>query len=297
MILRICQNSYHAGTHLPAEEKAMRPFARFLLLISCLTFALGTFASEALRVGVSPDYPPLAYKDHGDLTGIDVAAAEVIGQQLKRKVQFNEMRFEELIPALEAGKIDIIMSGMTITAERSQRVTFSKPYLNAGQMAIIRFADAGHFGSKGAMFRPGARVAIQKGTTSEDFANQYLKNASITLCNSSDEAFALLKSSKVDFMLHDAATSWALATDKNKQDLMSMNTELTDEKLGWAVNKNNQALLQSVNQQLDIMQGNGMLRAIIRKWIPVTVEVQNSITGNTSRSSSTTKTSTKNGNR
>lgn len=275
----------------------MQPFARLLLLISCLTFAVGSFASDALRVGVSPDYPPLAYKDNGDLSGIDVAAAEVIGQLLKRKVKFVEMEFSELIPALEQDKIDIIMSGMTITDERSQRVAFSKPYLNAGQMAIIRFADAGRFGYKGAMFRPGARVAVQNGTTNEEFADQYLKNANVTRCESSDEAFALLKSGKVDFMLHDAAASWALATDKDKQDLMSLNTELTDEKLGWAVNKNNQALLQSVNQQLETMQRNGILRAIIHKWIPVTVEVQNTNTGNTSRHNSPHTSSSTSGSR
>lgn len=251
----------------------MRPFARFLLLASCLTLAFNTFAKEPLRVGLSPDYPPLVYKDRGQLTGIDVAAAEVLGQQLGRKTEFVEKSFNQLIPALQAGEIDIIMSGMTITPERSEKVSFSQPYLSAGQMAIIRFADAGRFGFKGAMFRPGARVAVLKNTTSEDFAAKSLKNASVIHCNSTNEAFALLKGGQVDFLLHDAATSWSLATDKSKQDLMSLNTELTDEHLGWAVKKDNAVLLQAVNQQLTIMQKNGMLRAIISKWIPVTVEV------------------------
>lgn len=253
----------------------MRSFAKLLLLASCLTLAFNSVAKEPLRVGLSPNYAPLAYKDQGQLTGIDVAAAEVLGQQLGRKTEFVEKSFDQLIPALQAGEIDIIMSGMTITPERSEKVSFSQPYLSAGQMAIIRFADAGRFGFKGAMFRPDARVAVQKHTTSEDFAAASLKNASVTHCDSTDEAFALLKSGKVDFLLHDAATSWSLATDKSKQDFMSLNTELTDEKLGWAVKKDNAALLQAVNQQLTIMQKNGMLRAIISKWIPVTVEVTN----------------------
>ncbi|HQQ74139.1 MAG TPA: transporter substrate-binding domain-containing protein [Pseudomonadales bacterium] len=251
----------------------MRQLARFLLLASCLSLAFTTSAKEILRVGLSPNYPPLAYKDQGQLAGIDVAAAEVLGEQLNRKVEFVEKDFTQLIPALQAGQIDIIMSGMTITPERSEKVSFSKPYLSAGQMAIIRFADAGQFGFKGAMFRPGARVAVQKNTTSEQYAAESLKNAEITLCDSSAEAFSLLKRGKVDFFVHDAATSWLLATDRTKEDLMSLNTELTDEKLGWAVKKDNTALLQAVNQQLGIMQKNGMLRAIINKWVPVTVEV------------------------
>ena len=253
----------------------MRSFARFLLLASCLTLTFSAFAKEPLRVGLSPDYPPLAYKDQGQLTGIDVAAAEVLGKQLGRKTEFVEKSFDKLIPALQAGEVDIIMSGMSITPERSEKVSFSNPYFSAGQMAIIRFADAGRFGFKGAIFRSGARIAVQKHTTGEDFATKNLKDATVTRCDSTDEAFALLKSSKVDFLLHDAATSWLLATDKDKQDLMSLNTELTDEKLGWAVKKDNTALLHSVNQQLAIMQKNGMLRAIISQWVPVTIEVTN----------------------
>jgi ABC-type amino acid transport substrate-binding protein len=258
----------------------MRLFARSLLLgqllliTGLLTLTSNAFAKDSLRVGVSPDYPPLAYKEQGQLTGIDVTAAEVLGKQLGRDVKFVETDFNQLIPALQAGEIDIIMSGMTITTERSEKASFSKPYLSAGQMAIIRFDDAGRFAFKGAIFRPGARVAVQKHTTGEDFATNRLKDAVITPCDSSDEAFALLKSGKVDFFLHDAATSWSLATDRNKQDLMSLNTELTDEQLGWAVKKDNQVLLQAVNQQLDSMQKSGMLRAIINKWIPVTVEVK-----------------------
>lgn len=257
----------------------MRLFARFvllgqlLLITSLLTLTGNVFAKDVLRVGLSPDYQPLAYKEQGQLTGIDVAAAEVLGQKLNREIKFVEKDFNTLIPALQAGEIDIIMSGMSITPERSEKVSFSKPYLSAGQMAIIRFADAGRFAFKGAIFRPGARVAVQKHTTGEDFAANRLKDATITHCNSSDEAFALLKSGKVDFFLHDAATSWSLATDKSKQDFMSLNTELTDEQLGWAVKKDNTALLQSINQQLVSMQKTGMLRAIINKWIPVTVEI------------------------
>lgn len=273
----------------------MRIITRLLILITAVACSSAALAKEALRVGLSPDYPPLAYLDNGELSGIDVAAAQVIAKQLDRKVKFVQMPFAQLIPALEAGEIDIIMSGMTITPERSGKVAFSNPYLDAGQMAIIRFADAAQFGFKGALFRPGARVAVQGDTTSEQFAAQYLKNAEVTRCNSTNEAFALLKSGKVDFLVHDAATSWALATDKDKQDLMSLNHHLTDEKLGWAMRKDNTALLQTINEQLAMMQKNGTLRAIVRGWIPVTVEVEDNSRKATGSTSRTPTQSTRNG--
>lgn len=255
----------------------MRSLVRLALLVITVSFSFVTHAKEVLRVGVYPKYPPLAYHDKEGLTGIDVAAAEVMGQQLDRKVKFVEMDFAKLIPALEAGEIDIIMSGMTITAARSQQVSFSNPYLDAGQMAIIRYADAGRLSFRGALFRPGTRVAVQANTTGEEFAKKTLKTANITAFDSINEGFALLKSGQVDFLVHDAATSWSLATDRKNEDLLSLNHQLTEEKLGWAVQKNNAALLNAVNEQLAIMQRNGMLRAIIRKWVPVTVEVQDSM--------------------
>lgn len=272
----------------------MRQLTKLLLLIASFTLATSAFANQTLRIGVSPNYQPLAYKQDGQLTGIDIAAGETIAQQIGRKAEFVEMTFEQLIPALQAGKIDIIMSGMTITPERSQLVSFSNPYLSAGQMAIIRYADASRFGYKGTLFRPDARVAVVAGTTGEKFANNSLRNAAISRCDSINEAFAKLKNSSVDFVIHDAATSWALATDTARQEFMSLNNELTDERLGWAVNKGNNALLQTVNQQLAIMQRDGILRAIINKWVPVTVQVESATPAATEDTSST---STNRGNR
>ncbi len=264
--------------------------ARLLVVVFSLLLSAGVTAKEALRIGIYSKYPPLAYHDSEGLTGIEVAAGEVLAQQLDRKAQFVEMEFSKLIPALQAGEIDIIMSGMTITPARTEQVAFSKPYLDAGQMAIIRFADAGRYGYKGAMFRPGARVAVQKNTTSEAYANESLKDAKVTACDTIEEAFNMLKTGSVDFLVHDAATSWSLATDRSKEDFMSLNNALTDEHLGWAVKKDNTALLQSVNTQLDTMQKNGMLRAIIRKWVPVTVELSETRSGNTPASNSSMKT-------
>ena len=272
----------------------MRQFIKLFLLLASFALAGSAFANQVLRIGVSPNYQPLAYKQDGQLTGIDIAAGETIAQQIGRQAEFIEMPFNQLIPALQAGKIDIIMSGMTITPERNQLVSFSNSDLSAGQMAIIRYADASRFGYKGTLFRPDARVAVVAGSTGEKFTNDSLRNAAISRCDSISEALAKLKNGSVDYVIHDAATSWSLATDTTRQDFMSLNNELTDERLGWAVNKNNSALLQTVNQQLAIMQRDGILRAIINKWIPVTVKVE---TATPTTTENTSNTSTNRGNR
>lgn len=245
------------------------------ILLSCLLLSVSsTLFAKDLRVGIAPDSPPLAFYEDGHLSGIEVAAAESLGKLMARKVKFIEKPFPDLIPALEAGEIDIIMSGMSITDERAKRVSFTKPYMDAGQMAIIRFNDAGKFGFKGAIFRPGMKVAVESNTTGASFAESRLRNAQLTKCNTLADAINKLKSGEVDFVVHDAPTSWGLSNNKDMENLLSLNHAMTEENLAWAVAKNNPELLASVNQQLAHMQQNGILRAITQKWIPVTIEVE-----------------------
>ncbi|MEZ5436089.1 MAG: transporter substrate-binding domain-containing protein [Pseudomonadales bacterium] len=109
----------------------MRQLTKLLLLIASFTLATSAFANQTLRIGVSPNYQPLAYKQDGQLTGIDIAAGETIAQQMGRKAEFVEMAFEQLIPALQAGKIDIIMSGMTHHTGAQPAGEFSAIHISA----------------------------------------------------------------------------------------------------------------------------------------------------------------------
>lgn len=251
----------------------MNKACQFLLSLLVLTFSQALLAKN-LRVGIAPDSPPLAFYENGHLSGIEVAAAESLGKLMNRKIKFVEKPFNDLIPALENGEIDIIMSGMSITEERAKRINFSNPYMDAGQMAIIRFEDAGQFGFKGAIFRPGMKIAVEANTTGSNFVESRLRNAQVTKCNTLAEALDKLKKREVDFVVHDAPSSWALASNKDMQDLMSLNHAMTEELLGWAVAKNNPELLEAVNQQLAHMQKTGILRAITNQWIPVTIELE-----------------------
>jgi ABC-type amino acid transport substrate-binding protein len=86
------------------------------LLFSSYAGAEGSGAKPAvLRVGVAPDYPPIIFKLNGQMTGVEADLAKKLAQKINRSVQFVQLDWDELIPALMEEKIDIIMSGMTIT--------------------------------------------------------------------------------------------------------------------------------------------------------------------------------------
>src|SRR5262249_39745484 len=92
-----------------------------------------------LRVGTSADSPPLTVHDRdGKPMGLEIDLVQALGANMNVKVGFVEMRFAELIPALERGEIDLAVAGMTITPERNARVAFVGPYFVSGNTLLAR---------------------------------------------------------------------------------------------------------------------------------------------------------------
>ena len=105
----------------------------------------GEAASEQgappLRVGITPDFPPLVFKQGDQVAGIEVELARMLGEELGRPVKFVEVKWDEQIPALLEGKTDIIMSSMTVTRERQVRIAFAEPFMKSGLVAAVRHED------------------------------------------------------------------------------------------------------------------------------------------------------------
>ena len=252
------------------------PTARWYRLI----LALGLFftplfgIAEPLRVALSPDYPPLAFKEDGKLVGIEVANAHEVARILGRDLQFVEMPMQGFIPALEAGRVDVVMSGFSITAERQGQVAFVQPFMEVGQMAIIRVDDAGRFAQPRALYLAGLRIGVEPGTTGEAYVREHFDQAVIQNYADPAQAFAALRAGATDVYVHDAPTSWGLAASKEDQDLLSLYRPLTSESMAWAVRKDSVVLLGQLNAALEELQANGRLRVIQNYWIPIKVQVR-----------------------
>lgn len=246
---------------------------RILLLLTLLL--AGAFAqAQALRVGMSPDYPPLAYRDEGRVVGVEADNVRALSQVLGREMQIVELPFEKLIPALRAGEIDVIMSGMSVTQGRAEQVLFTEPYMVIGQMAILHRDKVGTFGQPWAMYQEGVRIGVEPGTTGAAFAEEELPDAKLLFFDDPQAAFEGLRAGEIDLYIHDAPTSWQLATSMEQGDLISLYQPLTNEELAWAVRPDDAALAGLLNDGLARMKSSGTLRYILNRWIPVTVEVR-----------------------
>jgi len=242
-----------------------------LVLVVAAPLAL---AAGTLRVGLSPDYQPLVFKQEGRIVGIEPDLATAVSEIIGRRLVMVELPFQQLIPALLAGDIDVIMSGLSVTAERSRQVAFTDAYMQVGQMAILHRDKLAEFGQPWAIYREGVRVGVEPGTTGAAFARRDLKDAVIVEFPDAAAAFQALRDDKIDLYVHDAPTSWRLATDRDNQDLISLYSPLTEEMLAWAVRQDDAPLAGELNRALALMKGNGTLQYVLNRWIPVRIEVR-----------------------
>jgi polar amino acid transport system substrate-binding protein len=247
-------------------------------LMAFLLLALSTFIApvlaDTLVVGLSPDYEPLVFSKDGALVGIEPDNAREVAAALDMQLRFVELPFDELIPALNSNKIDVVMSGLSITQARKQQVDYVEPFMQVGQMAIIRASDMSRFGYPRAIYRPGVRVGVEPGTTGAQFVSESMSEAAVSEFSRPQQAFAALRGNTIDVYIHDAPTSWRMANSDENSDLFSLYRLLTKEQLAWAVRKGNNKLLQQLNQARARLERDGRLRAIQDFWIPVRVEVK-----------------------
>lgn len=245
-------------------------------IIVLLIFMLSGCASvPPLRVGTSPNYPPIVFMQDGSLQGVDPDLAKLIEKQTGRSVTFDIIPFNRLIPSLQAGQIDLIMAGMSITPVRQSLISFSDSYVNVGQMLLVRDRDISRF-PKALFDRTGnIRVGVERGTTGEQYALKTFNWGTTTHYNSINEAVSALEQGTIDCFIHDAPTIWRLSADlaTKRPNLSGIFTPLTDEQLAWGVRKGDQALLELLNTQLARMKREGTLQDVLSHWIRTSITI------------------------
>ncbi len=230
--------------------------------------------ASTVRVGIATNYAPLAFAQNGRITGVEADFAHRLPSELGTQVTIVETPWEEMIQALLDRRIDVIMSGMSVTEERKKVISFTDPYLRVGQMALVRKADYERLRDPAAMDRPISRVGFLKATTGEYFARANLAHAKLRAFDSVDEGVAALRARDLDFFIHDAPTIWRITGgfSSPERELTGIYQLLTEEYLAWAVRKEDEALRQRLNAILQRWKDNGEIESVLDKWITVRKE-------------------------
>ena len=219
-----------------------------------------------LRIGVAPKLKPLVFKEGREFRGLEADLGRALANRLGRPPVFVEHNWEKLMDALEAGKIDIIMSGMTVTPARQARVAFTQPYLRSGQTALVRRDQAARMQ---VFFRdPANRFGAQRQTTGAYYLEQTFPQAKRTLYPDPESGAAALLKKKIDAFISDASINWYQASVNEARGLVLLNLPLTQEDLAWAVRKDDTALLQAADDFMQKAIAGGDLKKIVERWLP-----------------------------
>ncbi len=224
---------------------------------------------NSLRIGLTPSAPPLVFYQEGRVAGIEADFANALALSLGKTPRFVVLAWDDLMPALLEKRIDIIMSGMSVTRLRETRINFTTPYLKAGQMALVRNQDLSLYPSALSIKNTQGRVGFMKGTTGDFLVQKefQLTTRKVPFTETKDAVQALIEE-RLDLVIGDAPVIWWNATAKEPQGLMLIPIFLTEENLAWGVRTDDTQLLESANRFLETWKSSGKLRSTIKQWIP-----------------------------
>ncbi len=224
---------------------------------------------SVLRVGVSPNAPPLIYKKNNAITGLEADLAGKFGKYTGRTVQFIEIDWKDQIDALENNEIDIIMSGMSVTDARRYRIAFSNPYLRSGQILLVRLRDKPLFLTGiYSLMNSSYVIGTVKNTTGDLFITKTLNGVKVKNFNTSADAVQALIKKEIDAFVYDAPMVCYYAAVNENNKLAPILALATEEYIAWGIRKEDTKLLEQANMFLAELQNSQTLQRIIRTWIP-----------------------------
>ncbi len=247
-----------------------------LLSVLSLVFAITASAGPALDriikkgvlvVGTTGSQPPMtATTKKGEIIGMDADIARAMADAMGVKVKFSKMPFNKLLPALEKGRVDMVLSGMTITPKRNRKVAFVGPYYITGKGILAVGEKYAALQKATGLDTPEVAVAAMKNSTSQKFAESMMPKAKLTLTKNLDEAIGLLFKGKADVIIADYSFCAVMAYRHQDKGLIAGASPLTFEPLGIAMAEDT-LLINLARNFLTILQGSGKITEIGEKWL------------------------------
>jgi polar amino acid transport system substrate-binding protein len=222
-----------------------------------------------LRIGVSANSPPLVYKKNDTITGLEADFGRKLAKFTGKKAKFVEVKWRNMIDALENNEIDIIMSSMSITSGREYRIAFSNPYLRSGQILLVRLEERARF-TTGiySLMNSNYTIGIIKDTTGDLFITRTINGAKTKSFTKSADAVKALIDKKIDVFVYDAPMVCHYAAVNENAKLTPILNLATEEYLAWGIRKEDNELLNQANQFLQELKETEQLQQMIRTWIP-----------------------------
>ena len=227
-----------------------------------------TIESGKLIMATNAQFPPYEMVADGDgvngtgFEGIDIEIAAAIAEKLGLELQVDDMDFDAALTAVQQGKCDLVLAGLTYTDERAQLMTFSDSYAQGVQAIIVKENSA--IASPDDLANAGM-IGTQRGTTGYLYCTDDFGEDHVAAYDSGAAAVQALMNGQVDAVVIDKMPAETFAAENDG--LKVLDTAYTTEDYCAAMNKDNEALTKEVNVVLAELKADGTLDQIVAKYI------------------------------
>ena len=233
-------------------------FAMIATLASCG----GSGEKEKLVMATNAEFPPYEYVENSEIVGIDAEIAALIAEKLGMELEIVDVAFDSIIPGVQSGKYDMGMAGLTVNAERLEKVSFSTSYATGIQAVIVKEGSD----IKTIDDLAGKKIGVQTSTTGDIYATGDYGEEAITRYDNGAVAVQALIADKVDCVIIDNEPAKSYVAANNG--LKVLETEYTVEDYAICFAKENTELKDKVDAALKELIADGSVQKIIDKYIP-----------------------------
>jgi polar amino acid transport system substrate-binding protein len=197
-----------------------------------------------------------------------------MASELKVKVTFVNTQWDGIIPALLTDKFDILISGMTITAERNLQVNFSAPYITIGQTVLLSKKDVGKVKSYADLNDAQYVIATKLGTSGEIAAMRFMPRATLHKFETEADAALEVRNGRADAFVYDLPYNTIYA-NQYPEGVALLGEPFTKEPLGWAIRKGDPDFLNWLDNFLAQVRNEGTYDVLYQRWFQGTAWMKN----------------------
>lgn len=257
-----------------------------LKILSFLAFlaasAIGAQAEGTLSVGTEGEYPPWSIADaNGNVSGFDADVANLICAKLEMKCAFVVQAFDGLIPALKAKRFDVIVSGMSITADRKKEISFSVGYAELANKVVVA-KDSPLAGIKDIpellKALAGHSVGVQAGTTHAHFMEKLVPDATLKSYDSLDQMQIDLASGRVEAGFADVSALQAFLDKPEGANFQFVDVNIIStydptlgEGTGIGIRQEDTELKAKIDKAICELGADGSIKAASLKWFKMDI--------------------------
>lgn len=226
------------------------------------TAELSTVEPGKLIMSTNAAFPPYEMTtDAGEFEGIDVETAQAIADKLGLELQIDDMDFDAALLAVQQGKSDMVMAGVTVTDERQNVMDFTDSYATGIQSIIVK--EDSDIASVDDL--AGKKIGTQRGTTGYLYCSDDFGDENVVAYDNGLTAVQMLNNGQVDCVVIDNAPAKEFVAAN--PGLKLLDTAYVEENYAIGVGKGNTELKDAINTALEELKADGTLQAIVDKYI------------------------------